>query len=338
MRYVVIGAGAVGGAAGALLHAAGHEVVLTARGAHLAALRERGLTLVTPAGTTTHAVPAAAGPGEVPLRPGDVLLLAVKTQDTTAALEAWADRPVDGGGTAGDRLPLVCLQNGTENERLALRRFARVYGACVVLPATLTAPGTVAAPCAPLTGVMVLGRAGGPDAGADPFARELAEVFTAAGLYTRAEERITAWKYAKLVNNLPNAVEALLCPGDEDLARDLAGRVTAEADAVLAAAGIERVGDAELAALRAGRAAPQPLEGLRLGTSTWQSLERGAGSVETDYLNGEIVLLSRLHGVPAPVNAAVQRAARRFAREGLPPRGLPATALAEDAAAAVPDA
>ena len=47
----------------------------------------------------------------------------------------------------------------------------------------------------------------------------------------------------------------------------------------------------------------------RPGASSWQSLARGTGSIEADYLNGEIVLLGRLHGVATPVNAALQRLA-----------------------------
>ena len=51
MRYIIIGAGAVGGTIGGCLALAGHEVVLTARGAHLDALRRHGLRLSTPSGT-----------------------------------------------------------------------------------------------------------------------------------------------------------------------------------------------------------------------------------------------------------------------------------------------
>jgi 2-dehydropantoate 2-reductase len=58
----------------------------------------------------------------------------------------------------------------------------------------------------------------------------------------------------------------------------------------------------------------------RGGGSSWQSLTRGGVGIETPYLNGEIVLLGRLHGVPIPVNEALTnialRAARRRARPG----------------------
>ena len=54
----------------------------------------------------------------------------------------------------------------------------------------------------------------------------------------------------------------------------------------------------------------------RAGSSSWQSLARGTGAIETDYLNGEIVLLGRLHGVPTPLNAALCAVAGRYARQG----------------------
>jgi 2-dehydropantoate 2-reductase len=57
----------------------------------------------------------------------------------------------------------------------------------------------------------------------------------------------------------------------------------------------------------------------RGGGSSWQSLARGTGRIETDYLNGEIVLLGRLHGVATPVNERLQRVANELARTGAPP-------------------
>lgn len=58
MRYIIIGAGAVGGTIGARLHEGGHDVVLVARGAHLGALRADGLRFGTPQGTRTLRIPA----------------------------------------------------------------------------------------------------------------------------------------------------------------------------------------------------------------------------------------------------------------------------------------
>ncbi len=60
----------------------------------------------------------------------------------------------------------------------------------------------------------------------------------------------------------------------------------------------------------------------RAGCSTWQSLARGTGAIETDYLNGEVALLGRLHGVPTPVNAALCELAAREADRGARPGEL----------------
>ncbi|MET7442811.1 2-dehydropantoate 2-reductase N-terminal domain-containing protein, partial [Streptomyces sp. NPDC005568] len=85
MRYIIIGAGAVGGAVGGRLAGAGHDVVLVARGAHHEALRADGLRLTTPDGTYVHRLPVADGPGTLgELRADDVLVLAVKTHCTPA--------------------------------------------------------------------------------------------------------------------------------------------------------------------------------------------------------------------------------------------------------------
>ena len=72
----------------------------------------------------------------------------------------------------------------------------------------------------------------------------------------------------------------------------------------------------------------------RGGGSSWQSLQRGTGTIETNYLNGEIVLLGRLHDVPTPVNALLQRVANDAARRKLPPGSM----LASDLLRALTDA
>jgi 2-dehydropantoate 2-reductase len=171
MRYIIIGAGAIGGTIGARLFQSGHEVVLVARGAHHAAIRDGGLRFATPASQVTLPVPVVAGPGELTLRGDDVLITAVKTQDAVAALDAWAWQPVTGGSVAAESLPVFCAQNGVAGERLALRRFRNVYGVCVWRPATHLEPGSVEAQGAPMTGLLPVGRY---PAGVDETAAQVA--------------------------------------------------------------------------------------------------------------------------------------------------------------------
>ncbi|MEV0154773.1 2-dehydropantoate 2-reductase N-terminal domain-containing protein [Micromonospora sp. NPDC050686] len=318
MRYVIIGAGAVGGTIGVRLGEAGRDVTLVARGAHLDAIRTRGLTLRTPDGPVTWRGPAADGPGQTPLPADTALVLTVKSQDTEAALAAWVDAPVVGGGTAGERLPLFTAQNGVANERAALRLFAAVHPVCVWLPATHLEPGVVVANGHPHPGMLHLGRY---PSGSDRTARDAAADLTAAGFVAPVRDDVMRWKYGKLLSNLGNGLQALLGP---DVPERLVERVRAEGEAVLAAAGIAHTTPDEEAAERGDLVRHRPVDGAeRAGGSTWQSLARGAGSAEADHLNGEVVLLGRLHGVPAPVNAAVQRAVRRAVRERIPAGGFP---------------
>ncbi|MGW0366970.1 ketopantoate reductase family protein [Streptomyces sp. NPDC002990] len=331
MRYLIIGSGAVGATIGGRLAEAGREVVLVARGAHAEALRADGLRLTTADGTRVHRLPVVGGPAEPgELRPDDVLLLGVKTQDAIAALDAWGDAEVAGGGTAAQRLPVLCAQNGVESERLALRRFARVYGLCVWLPSTFLEPGVVSALCAPLTGILHLGLAAG---GADGLARRIAADLEKSGFEAPVVEDVMRWKYAKLLGNLGNAIQATTGPEPDAAKAALLARAIREAKAAYGAAGIAYASEAEQSAARDGKADQPP--GVR-GGSSWQSLARGTGSVEADYLNGEISLLGRLHGVPTPVNDVLRHAANIFARESFPPGSMSIqdlTALADEAAA-----
>lgn len=337
MRYIIIGAGAVGGSIGGRLAGSGHDVVLVARGAHLAALRTDGLRLTVPDGDFTHRLPAVEDPGELGgLRPDDVLVLAVKTQDTEGALRVWGPAPVTGGGTAAERLPLLCAQNGVESTRVALRVFRRVYGVCVWLPSTHLEPGAVSAGGAPLTGILHLGRyPHGTDATIERVAADLETSRFEAPVVADVER----WRYAKLLSNLGNALEAVAGPLEGDDALGLLRRVRAEGVTVLDAAGIAHASTEEQRAVRGEKVDQVPLPGSpRGGGSSWQSLTRATGTIEADYLNGEITLLGRLHGVPTPLNDLLARLAGRFAAERRAPGSLPLPELlrlADQAVAAV---
>ncbi len=302
MRYVIYGAGAIGGGIGAKLFAAGREVVLIARGAHLEALRKRGLTLRTPDGEVAHPIPAVGHPSEIDWRDGDVVLLTVKSQDTAGALE-------DLRTAAGD-VPVVCAQNGVANERAAARLFSRVYGMVVVMPSTHLEPGLVLMHSGTPGGMLDLGRH--PE-GVDGMAEAAAADITASGFICRADPTIMRLKYAKLLTNLMNSVQALC--GLEAAAGDIVRGVRAEAMACYEAAAIDCASPEEFSGRVRGVVGRQAGNAERSGGSTWQSLARGAASLETDYLNGEIALLGALHGVPTPYNRMLQQAAAEAVRE-----------------------
>jgi 2-dehydropantoate 2-reductase len=316
MRWVVYGAGAVGGVLGARLYDAGHDVVLVARGEHLGAIRTNGLTLAAPEGTRTLPVPAVGAAAELDVDGPTTVLLAVKSHQTQVAVE-------DLSGVLDAATPVVCVQNGVANERTLLRFFADVQGVCVMMPTAHLEPGLVEAHSSPVPGILDVGRFPG---GTGATTLTVAGAFRSAGFESEPRADIMAWKYRKLMMNLGNAVQACCGPGDGSA--ELADRARAEGEAVLAAAGIpvvseetdrERRGDL----LRIGEIAGRG----RHGGSSWQSLRRGTRSIESDYLNGEVVLLGRLHGHPTPVNELLRRTAARMAREGAAPGSLDAAVL-----------
>lgn len=313
MRFVVYGAGAVGGVVAGRLHQGGHGVVAVARGAHLEAIRERGLRVDSPGASEVVALPAVGHPGEIDWRDGDVVLLAMKTQDTAGALEDLA-------ACAPPSTPVVCVQNGVENERLAARRFEQVYGVVVMCPTGHLEPGVVQAFSTPVTGILDIGRY---PSGVDATAEGIAGALASSTFVSEVRPDIMRWKYRKLIMNLGNAAEALC--GPEARFGELGRLATEEGEAVLAAVGIDVVSAEEDVERRGDLLQMRPVgeghdagDGYWRGGSSWQSLARGTGTIESDYLNGEVVLLARLHGFEAPVNALLQRLASEAARAARP--------------------
>jgi 2-dehydropantoate 2-reductase len=311
MRYIMYGAGGVGCVVGGKLFMSGFDVVLIARGRHLEALRRHGLRLKhpNPDATETLRIPAVAHPSEIEFRTDDAVILTMKSQDTIGALD-------DLRLAAGDEIPVLCCQNGVENERQAARRFQNVYGMLVIMPANHTEPGLVDTTMWPGAGVLDIGLY--PE-GTDALSARFASDFTAAGFVSAPTPKIMRFKYSKLHQNMVNGVQAIIDPKVDTT--DIVARLRSEAEACFAAAGIDWAPTAEMMARNAANGrAPAGIgsSGWR-GGSTWQSLMRNTGSSETDYLNGEIILLGHLHGIPTPANEVIQLYVDRLARLKQPP-------------------
>jgi 2-dehydropantoate 2-reductase len=199
MRIVVVGAGAVGGVVAANLAIAGTPVVAVARGEHGRVMRESGLRYESPSGTRVVELPVAASVAEVEFTGDDVVVLGVKSQDTAGVLD-------DLRAAGVTHQPIVCMQNGVDNERQALRLFPNVYGICVMLPADHHSPGVVRVWTAPSSGLLDIGRY---PHGVDDVTRQLAATLEAATFGSVPRDDIMSWKYRKLLMNLANAIEAV---------------------------------------------------------------------------------------------------------------------------------
>ena len=314
-RYVILGAGGVGGVIGGRLFQTGRDVVLIARGAHRRASEAKGLRLDDPDASITLRIPVVGSTADLEFVSGDIVILATKCQDAADALdELRLAAPTD--------TPVVCATNGVETERLALRRFANVYGLNVMMPTAYLEPGVVQVISAPVSGGLDIGRyPSGTDTNAEALARDL----SAASFSSDPRPDIMRFKYRKLVLNTANAVEAA-CGRAGEASSELIRRAAEEAETVFDAAGLE-VASADEERPKRALMSYRPIAGKhRGGGSTWQSVVKG-GSVETDYLNGEIVLLGRLHGIATPVNEVLQVALADLARAGGGPGSLRATDL-----------
>lgn len=318
MRFVVFGVGAIGGMLGGKLARAGFDVVGIARGKHLEVLQKTGLTIETAAGDEVAKFPCVADASEIKFADDDVIIVSVKTQDFMVACEKLRDAGVH-------RQPIVCAQNGVEAERIALRMFPNVYGMCVRLPTNFEKPGIIRSWGHPHPGNLDIGRfPKGKDAVCDTVAAALIK----AGYLAEAHPEVMIPKYDKLLGNLSNALQAVF--GRTPPATEYFPILKKEGEAVYKAAGIDTF-DATMVGRPPKAMTETPVRGqTRPGTSSWQSLVRGTGTMESDYLNGEIILLGRLHGVPTPANDFFCRLAQKMATSGAQPGSAdPAVVAAE---------
>ncbi len=317
MRFVVYGAGAVGGVIAARLALGGEDVQVVARGEHLAAIRSRGLTLVTPHEETLVQLRAADALAGLDVGSDTAVLVTVKSHQTAGVMhDIVRATPPD--------VTLVSAQNGVANEATLLRGRRHVLGIVVMLPSSHLEPGVVIQGSSNKPGLLDVGCF---PSGVDERAEAVALGLRAGGFESVVRPDIMAWKYRKLMMNLGNAAQAACAPGPEkDRLDEL---VSAEGEAVLAAAGVVMVSDAEDHDRRADLLDTRQMRG-RGGGSTWQSLRRGTGDVEVDYLNGEISLLGRLHGVPTPANDLLRDTVWWLAAERAEPGSVAAADLLEE--------
>jgi 2-dehydropantoate 2-reductase len=246
------------------------------------------------------------------------VILATKTQDTAGAVAALSD-------AAPATIGVVCAQNGVENERLVSEGFLNTIAMCVMCPATHLEPGVVQASSAPVSGILDVGCY---PSGVDGTVNELAAALRGSTFASEARPDIMRWKYNKLLMNLQNAVEATCGFGAGT--SEIVEMIRSEGVAALDAAGIDHASDEEDRERRGGLITLRPVGGERRGGgSSWQSLRRGTGSVEAEFLNGEIVRLGRIHGVVTPANEVVIGVAEELARTGGQPGSIDPASILE---------
>ena len=314
MRFLFIGAGAIGTYVGGSLATAGHRVTYSEQPAAAAAIAQQGLRLTRDG----HSIPVrdfavfSSAAQAMAAGPHDVAVFALKSFDTAAALDGLQ-------ATGADLPPVLSLQNGVDNEPLIAERL----GADRVISGTVTTavgkPG--------LGQVVEEKRRGIGIALNHPLSARLIAALNEAGLNGIGYPHPGPMKWSKLLTNLTgNATSAILDEPVSTLFSDsrlyeVEIAVLRECLAVMAALGFRPVDlpgtpvrALALAATRLPRFIAQPGLTKLLGggrgdkmPSFHIDLYSGRGQTEVRYLNGAVAHYGADHGVPTPVNTVLTR-------------------------------
>ncbi|MBV9969183.1 MAG: 2-dehydropantoate 2-reductase [Xanthobacteraceae bacterium] len=293
MRVAVMGSGGVGGYFGARLAKGGADVIFVARGAHLAAMRERGLSVTGPEAFTLAQVDATEDPttiGNV-----DLVIFAVKLWDTEDALARI--KPVVGAQTT-----VISFQNGVLKDEMLAKAFGagRIMGGVCYVATSIAAPGVIAR-VGPLERLVI----GEFDGKATPRAQRLLEAFRAGGVHAElaADIRREIWqKFVFLValSGTTTTMRSTIGPIRENpQTRRFLLDLMREVVAVGRAHGIDLAEDyAEQQLALADRVAPD------MTSSMHHDIERG-NRLEVRWLAGAVVELGRARNIATPLNRAV---------------------------------
>jgi len=289
MRIGIAGAGAVGCHYGSLLQQAGYDVCFLARGVHLNALRDAGLTHVS--GDEQYILSVSADDNPSILEGSDVVILTCKMADLNVMLASVTTY-------LGRDALLVTLQNGVESPDMAAAAFPEhaIVAGTAFIGARIEEPGTV-----------IHSAAGGvrlglwrPGTGEEYFP-PLVRAFAKAGVPIREEADVRLMLWRKLLWNCGfNAITAItrcyasdIAANEETLA--VVRAAMEETVAIAKAAGIEMSENDIRKHIRV------TLEMGPVKTSMWQDLERGK-QTEVNYINGFVTRKADAIGLDVPVN------------------------------------
>jgi 2-dehydropantoate 2-reductase len=293
VRVAVYGAGGIGAYFGGRLAAAGMDVSLIARGAHLRALQSDGLHVRSPKGDVHVALTATDDPAAI--GPVDVVLFTVKSQDTAAAARRLG--PLLQPDTA-----VVSLQNGLGNEETIAAEIGadHTLGGVVYLLSTISEPGTVVHSAGPAT--LIFGELDGT---ATERATRLLDALRGAGVDATLSPDVqqAIWDKFAFICALSGMTAAVRLPigaiRSEPASWEMFRDALREVAAVAAAEGV-RLSDEALARHEAFAQELEP----GMHSSLHYDLTHGK-PMELDALHGELLRRAEAHGVAVPVTRAI---------------------------------
>ncbi len=292
MRIAIVGAGGIGGGYGAALAKAGEDVTFIARGAHLAAMKSKGLRVEGGRGET-HVAPTQATDDPRTVGPVDVVLFCVKLWDVESAGQQI--KPLVGKDTA-----VITLQNGID----AHERLIPILGKQAVMPGVANISAVIAEPgVIRQTGTVMRMVFGELDGTKSRRGLAFAAACAKAGIDGIFSEAILTelWmKFILLASNASMMALTRLPIGKLRDDPDIAPYFIAAYEEVVAvgrASGIALPADAVARTLNFNRNAP-----AHLMASMGADLLRG-NRIELPWLSGKVIELGGKYGVPVPTHA-----------------------------------
>ena len=300
MRFAIMGAGGVGGYYGACLARAGNDVAFIARGAHLAAMRDKGLLIHDRDGDFTVA-PITATDDNSTLEPVDAVLLCVKLYDVEASAKQIAP-------LLGPKSIVVTTQNGVEAPEIvdSVIGAGRTLAAATYISATIIEPGAIRRNN-DLTHIEI----GEPDGPASARVDALVEVFKAAGLDARPSDDTAALLWSKFVLLAANSGMTSLIRQDTGVLRGDPVIREAHTAALAEVAAVGRALDVNLADDIEQRCLDWLDQNAPIKPSLLVDLEAGK-RLEVGWLSGAVHRLGKKAGVPTPTHTAIYAALRPF--------------------------
>jgi 2-dehydropantoate 2-reductase len=303
MRFIIYGAGGIGCAIGGHLALSGYNVVLIGRSRHVKQINKHGLKFITPSGTYVLNIPSVTNPRQIEFDNDDILFFCMKGQDTERALLDIVNLIED--------LPIYCFQNGIRNEEIVSGYYPRVFGVMVRVGAVyLKAGDTIVRRDPP--GWFIIGRY---PWGISKEIDNVTEALKTAGFFVRTSKDVMQYKWGKLMGNIGNVVYAITNKTGNQVA-DIILSAQDEFKEILAKANINWI--SQEAVSRDWPEISAPLKGSLDNpalSSTWQSLSREQGSVETEFLNGEAVRQAAKIGHQAPINKKLLQICNKMAEQ-----------------------
>ena len=319
-NYIIQGAGAIGSAIGGSLAKTGFDVTLISRKEHIDAINsQNGLYLHTLKGIYLQPIKATDNIAQCSIDSNTVIFQTMKANDTQSALNDLKH--------INENIPIICWQNGIENEAIVSKVFKRVYGGIVRFTGTMMTPGKVQFAG---SGKLI---AGLYPKGKDTLVSTIVNDLNSIGFTSLISDNIMQDKWLKVLVNLISCIKPITKKTEDEPGKriEICRNVLKEGIQVLKKAGItaastNKTEDSPENMLKnfskALSLADGEGQGMQLKNSTWQSLAKKKKNIENDFYTGTIIKMGKKSNVPTPYNKAILYFLHKIADNDLGPESI----------------